>query len=220
VQKALEQIPVLRQKALMTVEKNNEYLQDWHERRWPIFGEQLERRREREAQRDAEADAVKLYHEQRAIPQKESTKGKKAKTGGKKAGKKKDDKGDGDGEGDSKKDAEKVVDGVEAKMRQQMAEAKRRFDLEQKRVDKMAEKEQKRKATELRRIADYKNKVQADQTKKTNTANERRLILQTKEDERARAGERQKEEDDRLKNVRDKRVLAHEEKQLEWLMAH
>jgi len=220
VQKALEKIPELRQKAIMVVEKNNEYLQDWHERRWPIFGEQLDRMRDREAQRKAEEEAVKLYHEQRAIPEKVSTKGKKAKTGGKKAGKKKDDKGDGDGDGDGKKDAEKVVDGVEAKMRQQMAEQKRRWDLEKKRLDKMAEKEQKRKATELRRIADYKNKVKAEETRKQNTAAERSLILQSKAEERAKAAERQKEEDDRLKNVREKRVLAWEEKQLEWIMTH
>merc|ERR1712083_262665 len=100
-----------------------------------------------------------------------------------------------------------------------MAEANRRQALEKKREEKQAEKEHNRKAAELKRIADYKAKCKLEEEKKVNAANERRLILKSKEEERAKAMERQQEEDDRLKNVRDKRVLAHEQKQLEWLMS-
>jgi len=148
----------------------------------------------------------------------------KAKAAGKspkKGGKKKDDAGDdGDGEGDGKKDTEKIVDGVEAKMRQQMAEANRRHALEQKRATKMKEKDDKRKATELKRIADYKSKCKIADERKVNAANERRIILKSKAEESARAAERKKEESDRLLNVREKRVVAWEQKQLEWLMSN
>merc|ERR1712093_752890 len=75
VKKALDLIPEIKRLANLKVERNNEYLQDWHDRRWPIFEAQLERHRDREAQRQAEGDAVKLYHEQRSIPKKEKTKG-------------------------------------------------------------------------------------------------------------------------------------------------
>merc|ERR1740133_551680 len=97
VQRALDLIPEIKRMANLKVERNNEYLQDWNDRRWPIFEAQLERMRDREAQRMAESDAVKLYHEQRCIPQKVATKGKKgkAKAAGKKKGGDKD-KGDKD----------------------------------------------------------------------------------------------------------------------------
>jgi len=236
VQRALDLIPEIKRMANLKVERNTEYLQDWNDRRWPIFEAQLERMRDREAQRQAESDAVKLYHEQRCIPQKVPTKGKKgkAKAGGKKKGGDKD-KGDKDKEGkkgkdddadskeapaDSKEEAERIVDGVEAKMREQMAEAKRRSELEKKRYEKIEQKAAKIKKDELRRIADYKEKCRLAEGAKQNASNERRLILKTKEEERCRAQERQKEEDDRLVNVRTKHVLAHEQKQLEWLMSH
>lgn len=125
-----------------------------------------------------------------------------------------------EGAGDDKKDAEKIVDGVEAKMREQMAELSRRQDLEKKRLEKVAQKDVRRKAIELKRIADYKEKVRLQNASKEHAGNERRLIVSTKEEERARAAERQKEEDDRLKNVREKRVLALDQKQLEYLMTH
>lgn len=235
VKKALDLIPEIRRMANLKVERNNEYLQDWHDRRWPIFEAQLERMRDRDAQRQAEADAVKTYHEARSIPRKEKTKGKKAKapaTKGRKKEKekekekeekpKKKEKDDGEGkeEADDKKDAERIVDGVEAKMREQMAEAKRRSELEQKRSTKIQQKDDKIKTTELKHIADYKAKVRTAEDNKKNAANERRLILKTKQEERARAEERQREEDERLKNVRSRHVSAHEEKQLEWLQAH
>lgn len=105
-------------------------------------------------------------------------------------------------------------------MREQMAEAKRRSDLEIKRTTKIQQKVDKIKSNELKHIADYKAKCRAKEESKTNEANERRLILQTKKEERERAEERQKEEGTRLKAVRARHVLAHEEKQLDWLQAH
>merc|ERR1712146_354395 len=76
VKKALDLIPELKRLANLVRERNNEYLQDWNDQRWPIFEAQLERMRDREAQRQAEADAVKTYHDSRAIPKKEKAKGK------------------------------------------------------------------------------------------------------------------------------------------------
>lgn len=227
VDRALEKIPELKRLANLAVERNNEYLQDWNDRRWPVFEAQLERSRDRQAQREAEADAVKLYHDQRSIPKKVKTKGKKGKAkpkekAPKKEGKKgaKEDPADATEDGDGKKDAEKIVDGVEAKMREQMAEIKRRQDLNAKREEKTKEKENRVKQAELRRIEDFKKKVLAQQDAKQNSANERRLVLQTKEEERIRALERQKEEESRRTTVRDRHVLEYEQKQLEFLMAH
>jgi len=234
VKKALDLIPEIRRLANLRVERNTEFLGDWNDRRWPVFEAQLERMRDRDAQRQAETDAVKLYHETRSIPKKEKTKGRKAKSGkGKKDGAKaeetkkpkKDKKSDAeadadDAAGDSKKDAERIVDGVEAKMREQMAEAKRRTDLDAKRIMRIQQKVEKIKSNELKHIADYKAKCRSKEDSKTNEANERRLILQTKKEERERAEERQKEEGTRLKAVRARHVLAHEEKQLDWLQAH
>jgi len=221
VKRALELIPEIKRMANLKVERNSEFLQDWNERRWPIFHDQLERQKEREAQRQAEADAVKKYHAERAVPKKEKVKGKKGKA--KAAGGKKKDKDagkDAEGEGDAKKDTERIVDGVEAKMREQMAEIKRRSELEMKRNEKIKEKEQRLKVAELKRVADYKKKVQLQEEAKQNAANERRLILQTKQEESLRAQERQKEEEDRRRNVRERHVLAYEQKQIEWLIAH
>jgi len=105
-------------------------------------------------------------------------------------------------------------------MREQMAEAKRRTDLDAKRIMRIQQKAEKIQSNELKHIADYKAKCRAKEDSKTNAGNERRLILQTKKEEKARAEERQKEEGTRLKAVRARHVLAHEEKQLDWLQAH
>lgn len=224
VDRARSLIPELRRLENLKKERNSEHLQHWNDDRWPVFHAQLERMRERAKDREAEAEAVKLYFEQRALPDKQNKKGKHAKSAGKKGdkkgGKKKDDGDHDEHDGDGKKDTEKIVDGVEAKMRQQMAEANRRQVLEQKREEKMQEKEERRKALELRRIAEYKAKYKMEEAKMVAASNERRLILSTKEEESAKATERQKEEDDRLRNVRERRVAAHEQKQLEWLMSH
>jgi len=235
VNKALALIPELKRLANLTVERNTEYLQDWNDQRWPVFEAQLERMRYREAQRQAEADAVKNYIDNRAIPTKTKTKGKKAKAKGHgkkgdkhKGGKEKDGKEEGaetkeaakDEAKDAKKETERVVDGVEAKMREQMAEVKRRQEVDQKRIMKIEERAEKIKQHELKRIADYKLKVATQQANKQNAANERMLILSTKQDEKLKAEERQRGEDERLKNVRAKHVLAWEQKQLEWLQTH
>jgi len=235
INKALALIPELKRLANLTVERNTEYLQDWNDQRWPVFEAQLERMRDREAQRQAEADAVKNYVDTRAIPTKTKTKGKKAKAKGHgkkgdkhKGGKDKDGKEEGaetkdaakDEAKDAKKETERVVDGVEAKMREQMAEVKRRQEVDQKRIMKIEERAEKIKQHELKRIADYKLKVATQQANKQNAANERMLILSAKQDEKLKAEERQRGEDERLKNVRSKHVLAWEQKQLEWLQTH
>jgi len=238
VKKALDVIPELRRLANLIRERNNEYLDDWNDSRWPIFEHQLERMRDREAQRKAESDAVATYHDSRSIPKKEKAKGKKAKTKG--HGKKgdkhgkdakghkdehadakdtKDAKKEGEG-GKDKQETERIVDGVEAKMREQMAEARRRQDVDEKRASKIIERGEKIKQAELKRIAEYKKKVQVRDESKQNAANERQLILKTKEDERLKATERQTEEDERLKNVRTKHCREWELKQLEWLQSH
>jgi len=233
VKKALDLIPELKRLANLVRERNNEFLQDWNEQRWPIFEAQLERMRDREAQRKAESDAVKTYHDSRSIPKKEKAKGKKAKKKGHgKDGKDKHGKKEKDGkeehaeakdakkpegEGDAKKETERIVDGVEAKMREQMAEARRRQEVDQKREEKILERAEKIKKAELKRIADYKNKVRSLQESKQNAANERQLILKTKEEERLAAEERQGEEDKRLRNVRSKHEREWELKQLEYL---
>lgn len=232
VHKALQLIPEIKRLANLKRERNNEYLQDWNDMRWPVFHDQLERTQERERLRKAENEAVEKYHVERSIPKKIPTKGRKgkaAKTGGKKKDKEgdkakdakkasKDD--DDDGGGDAKKDTERIVDGVEAKMREQMAEQRRRQDLEKKRDEKVQERVDKIKSDELKRIKDYKEKMRLQEEKKQNEANERRLILKTKEEERQRAAERQKEEDKRLTDVRNRHVLSQEQKQLEYLMVH
>jgi len=235
VNNALRLIPEIKRLANLRRERNAEYLQDWHDRRWPVFGEQLERTQERGKLRLAENEAVDKYHVERSIPKKIPTKGRKGKAakGKKKDGHKETDKAkekekDGkkahkedDGEDEhSKKDTERIVDGVEAKMREQMAEQKRRQDLEIKRNDKVQEKVDKCKSDELARIKDYKEKIRLQGEKAEEARNERRLILKTKEEERARAGERQQEEDKRLTDVRNRHVLSQEQKQLEYLMVH
>jgi len=227
VKKALNLIPELKRIANLLVERNAEYLQDWNDSRWPVFEAQLERMRKREQERQDEGEAVKKYHESRSIPQPIKTKGKKhgkAKGHAKKEKHgKKDEKPEGEDAKDAKdpvKETERIVDGIEAKMREQMAEVKRRQEVDQKREDKIVEKAEKTKKDELKRISDYKQKVQALEAKKRGAANERALILKTKQEERLKAQERQKEEDDRLRNVRTRHVVAWEQKQMEWLQAH
>jgi len=230
VKKALDLIPELKRLANLMVERNSEFLQDWNDARWPIFEAQLERMREREAQRAAEADAVKNYHAQREIPKRENTKARGKKAGGKKAaGKKKaakkgevteDEKTEGEGEEGAKKDSERIVDGVESKMREQMAEQKRRAEVDQKRVANQVAKEAKIKQAELKRIAEYRTRIEKEQLAKKRAADERQLVLKTKEDERQLAEERRKSEENRLNAVRARHVLAMEEKQLKWLATH
>jgi len=175
LKKALDVIPELKRIANLRVERNAEYLQDWNDSRWPVFEAQLERMRKREQERQDEGEAVKKYHEARAIPQPIKTKGKKGgamKKGGhgkKEKHGKKDDKADGEDAKDPKdsvKETERIVDGIEAKMREQMAEVKRRQEVDEKRASKIVERAENVKKAELKRIADYKQKVQAQEAKK------------------------------------------------------
>jgi len=240
VQRALDLIPELKRKANLKIERNSEYLQDWNEKRWPVFTQVLLHQEDRVKAALAEQDAVKAYHDGRAIPKKEKTKGKKGKAkahkksakeeGKEKAApkkKSKDAKSDTEGEaatgdegGGGKQDAERIVDGVEAKMRAEMEEMKRRTLLEKKRNDKIKEKEAKRKDDEMKRINAYKNKVITDESKRINEAKERQLVQKEKQDEARKAEERQIENAQRLANVRTRGVANYEEKQLQYLRTH
>merc|ERR1719321_1982221 len=40
VKKALDLIPEIKRMANLKLERNSEYLQDWHDKRWPVFGAQ------------------------------------------------------------------------------------------------------------------------------------------------------------------------------------
>jgi len=55
----------------MQRERNQESLKVWNSERWPIFAEAMRRTEERRLARESEEDAVRSYHEQRAIPKKE-----------------------------------------------------------------------------------------------------------------------------------------------------
>merc|ERR1711879_671452 len=63
----------------MQKERNQESLKVWHSERWPIFAEAMRRTEARREAREAEEEAVRSYHDQRSIPKKEKTKGKKKK---------------------------------------------------------------------------------------------------------------------------------------------
>merc|ERR1712048_1109316 len=65
-----------RKREKMSREKNSDSLKEWHRQRWPIFAAAMQRTKDRQEAREAEEDAVRSYHEQRAIPKKEKSKGK------------------------------------------------------------------------------------------------------------------------------------------------
>jgi len=76
VKRALDLLPELKRLANLKIERNAESLQEWNDRRWPIFHGVLERIEERKLEAEREADRVQKYIADRSIPPKEKVKGK------------------------------------------------------------------------------------------------------------------------------------------------
>mmetsp|Transcript_3546 Transcript_3546/g.5838 ORF Transcript_3546/g.5838 Transcript_3546/m.5838 type:complete len:537 (+) Transcript_3546:118-1728(+) len=221
VNKALALLPERKRMEDLRRERTQEYIKDLHNDRQPIFGAQLERANEREEERKAEAERVAAYIEEHALPKKVNTKGKKAKKHPSSAAKKKQaEKQAQEAEGkegapeDKKETTERIVDAVEMKMRAEMAEQQRRGKLDSKRAENLAAKEEARKQRELIRIQQYKSTVRIAKENAEKEAEERRLIIQEREDERFRAEERRKQADEKLRDVREKNEARYMDKQL------
>lgn len=209
-------------------ERNSEFLQNLHVQRQPIFKEQLEHTEERQAARDSEEQALNNYKEARAIPKKVKTKGKFAPKGNSKAeapkakAKVKTKKKGGDDEAepdDPKVDTERVLDAVEAKMRRQMAEASRCEELQEKRDEKIAGKDQQWKDRENTHNADVREQHRQANRERAETAAERRIIMKQRDDG-VKAAEADKiAQRARLQKVREQNIARKEQKQLEALCA-
>uniref|UniRef100_A0A7S2IDU3 Uncharacterized protein n=1 Tax=Zooxanthella nutricula TaxID=1333877 RepID=A0A7S2IDU3_9DINO len=233
--------------AKLRLERNKEYLQLLHTERQPIFAAQLVRTEERKAAQQAEAQAFLNYKEKRAIPKKVNKKGAKSgksrssdkdEKGAKPKGKAKpkatkSDKGesetDGAGtdtksasrspRGPGKVDTEKALDAVEAKMRKEMEEAKKREMKQKKRDKKIQEKEQERLDKENARMAEVREAYRQNVTVKEETAAEKRLILAQKAKEAETAAERTKLDRARLDRVREQNIARKEMQRLAALCA-
>merc|ERR1712048_1128606 len=82
LKKVLEKKAQMKRDEKMQRERNQESLKEWNSQRWPIFAAAIRNTELRRQARESEEEAVRGYHEQRAIPKKEKTKGaakKKAK---------------------------------------------------------------------------------------------------------------------------------------------
>jgi len=225
-------------------ERNNEFLQFLHSERQPIFKSQLERTEERRQAATSESEALANYKEKRAIPKKVNRKSNKgpnkskdsAKPKGKAKAKSKsaDSETEGtvgtDGEapapetkggkkGDKALDPEKVLDAVEAKMRKEMEEQRKRDMKDKKRTKKIKEKVEAWVGREDEHNAEVREHYRQNVTEKEQTAAERRLVMQNRQSEVEAAEERKKAERARLERVRQQNIAKREQARLERLCA-
>lgn len=218
LKKVLEKKADVKRHQKVQRERNQEYITELFNDRQPIFKAQLQRTAERKLARDAEEEAVNNYHAKRSLPKKEKTKGKhkkkvqggdedaKAKT--KKKAKDKDKDG---GKAADVEHVEKVLDEVEAKMRQEMEEEKRRARLHGKREEchtKAREERVQRENEHMKEVRDTHRKNLREEAK---VVEERRLIVQQRHQEMKAAEERKKENKARLARARDAMIERREE---------
>merc|ERR1712151_3517 len=172
---------------------------------------------ERKLAREAEEEAVRKYHEMRSLPKKEKTKGKhKKKTEGEgepkaKAKKKPKDK-DKPKEGAPDVDhVEKVLDEVEAKMRAEMEEEKRRARLHTKREDCHGKALAARIERENEHMKEVRETYRRNLREEAKVAEERKLIMQQRNQEMKAAEDRKRENKARLARAREAMIEKREE---------
>jgi len=218
-------------------ERNNEFLQLLNMERQPIFKAQLERTEERKHAAESESEALANYKERRAIPKKVNKKRSKdpsqkdsSKDGprpkGKAKSKSKNSKDESDTEGGAGTDTggkgldpEKVLDAVEAKMRKEMEEQRKRDMKDRKRVKKIKEKVIAWAERDEQHNAEVRQTYQQNKTSKDQTAAERRIVMQQRQQEQEAAEERKKQERARLDKVRAQNILKREQTRLQALTA-
>jgi len=231
----------LRQSRAQT-ERNQEFVRLCHNERQPIFREQLERTKHRELEQELEKEAVAKYVERRALPKKFKSKGINAvkpkeppvkKTAGvtKAAGKRKSNKtGDSKKEEETKSEAElqkdaerqrteQILASVEKKVREEMEEERKNALKQEKRAEKFAQLEKERFDKEVKHMKVYRETHRQKELKAEETAARRRLVAAERESERAKAAERQQQDNDRLQRIREANIAKREEKRLEALCA-
>merc|ERR1711879_1035994 len=220
LRKVLEMKAEIKRAQKVQRERNQEYIKELHNDRQPIFEKQLRRTEERKSAREAEEEAVRKYHEMRSLPKKEKTKGKnkkkkegeddtKAKPKKKPKDKKPEEK-DGAGKADVDH-VEKVLDEVEAKMRAEMEEEKRRAKLHAKRRDCHAKALTARIERENEHMKEVRDNYRKNLREEAKVAEERRLIMQQRNQEMKAAEHRKMENKARLARARDAMIERREE---------
>mmetsp|Transcript_70909 Transcript_70909/g.178769 ORF Transcript_70909/g.178769 Transcript_70909/m.178769 type:complete len:542 (-) Transcript_70909:176-1801(-) len=216
-------------------ERNNEFLQLLHMERQPIFKAQLERTEERKRDAESEVEALTNYKERRSIPRKVNKKSSKdfskretkdtQKPKGKAKPKGKSDKesdtegGAGTDTGGKGLDPEKVLDAVEAKMRKEMEEQRKRDMKDRKRTKKVKERMIAWEERESQHNAEVREAYRQNVTAKEQTAAERRLVMQQRQREKEVEEDRKKAERARLERVREQNIAKREQARLQALTA-
>mmetsp|Transcript_49491 Transcript_49491/g.107766 ORF Transcript_49491/g.107766 Transcript_49491/m.107766 type:complete len:523 (+) Transcript_49491:45-1613(+) len=198
--------------AVLQRERNQEFLRDLHQIRQPIFAAQLERSEALRKAREEEEDSVKAYHDKRAIPKKAKSKGRHAPASPSPPRKKKDEKG----KEAEKEGMDKVLDAIEVKMRAEMEEQRRREQRHAQRTKAIEDLEEARQLKEAARMKEVRERHRKEQDEEERLFAERKLLMRTREDEKATAAERKKQEAERLKKVREANIARREQ---QWLAA-
>lgn len=216
--KILEKKAEMKRADKVQHERNQEYIKELFNDRQPIFAAQLQRTQERKLAREAEEEAVRKYHEMRSLPKKAKKKGKhKPKkegeddkpTGAKKKAKAKPKSEEGGGKADVEQ-VEKVLDEVEAKMRAEMEEEKRRARLHGKRLDMVAKALEARVDRENEHMTEVRDTFRKNLREEAKVAEERRLIMQQRNQEMKAADDRKKENKARLARARADKIEQRE----------
>lgn len=223
------------------IERNQEFVRLCHNERQPIFREQLERTKQRELEQEREKEAVATYVERRALPKKFKTKGANAvrpkavpvkktpgvtKAGGRKKSTKTDkqEKEETKSEAELEKEAERarterVLDAVEAKVRAEMEDERRRAKLQEQRAEKISNREKVRFDAEVQHMRAHREAHRQSEIKAEEAAARRRLVAADREAEKAKAAERRQQDLARLQRVREANIARREEERLAALCA-
>jgi len=209
--------------AKMRRERNDEFLRILHDLRQPMFEAQLKRTKERLEVVEAVQKMSQTYHEKRAIPKREKTKGKHAKADQKAAAKEgKKTKGkDKDKTGIDPKAAEtdRVLDAVEAKMQAEMAELNRRNKLQKTRLKRIKNLKDAREKKVNDHMAEVRETYRRRASMKEQKANERRIIQNQKEAEQQAAKDKRNRDLERLERMRAGNIQKKERERLARMAA-
>eukprot|EP00930_Biecheleria_cincta_P074713 TRINITY_DN61937_c0_g1_i1.p1 TRINITY_DN61937_c0_g1~~TRINITY_DN61937_c0_g1_i1.p1 ORF type:complete len:561 (+),score=145.25 TRINITY_DN61937_c0_g1_i1:67-1683(+) len=208
--------------AKMRRERNDEFLRILHDLRQPLFEQQLKRTKERLEVVEAVQKMSHAYHEKRAIPKKDKTKGKNAKHETKAATAKdgKKSKKDPKTAVDPKAaETDRVLDAVEAKMQAEIAELNRRARLQKTREKRIKALKDAREKKVNDHMAEVRESFRKKLSLKEQKANERRIIQNQKAAERQATEDKRNRDLERLQRVRAENIQKKERERLARMAA-
>jgi len=197
--------------AKLALLKNKDYNRDEKKQRQLMMAAAVERSKEREKARVAEEEATQKYFESRMLPRKINMKPRDNKQDPNTPSRTAKSPSNRKATADKDKSAtDRVLDAVEAKMRQEIEEQRRRAVLDKLRKQAIEEIGEKWQANAVEHMKDVREAYRQNEEERNQQLAARRVIRKQRDEEKAAADDRRKLELERLQRVREQNIARKE----------